>query len=252
MKDKILYYLVASITALSMSGSKNTQNSLTFTQEEESLKKNMSSSCYQASVPETKSDQSEPVESGTNAVNTSSADTPESSDAGSFAEQDQSLKPSSKPSATKKPVHTPGPQSTASSNAKENEKPELMSIQMIGILERELKTTDYGGIYMKGDSVIVLAVNSDSVLQVISDHNLGDSVTILPAKYSVKKLAATYRSLEKVFAQYNMTSLSTLVKENCIEVVTATDSERLKKFIKSLKYGDCVKIVLSDQPEELV
>lgn len=252
MKDKLIYFLAASIIAFSMSACENAQNSIAFTQEENSLKENVSSSSYQASVPETKSNQSDPVESGTNAVDTSSVDAAESPDASSFVEQDLLLKPSSKPSATKKPVLPPEPQPKTSSYPEEIEESELMSTQIIGILERELKTTDYGGIYMKGDSIIVLTVNKAPVLKVISDNNLGDTVTTLPAKYSVKELKSTHASLDKVFEKYNMTSLSTLVKENCVEVVIATNSDRLKKFIKSLKYGECVKVVISDQTEDVV
>lgn len=168
----------------------------------------------------------------------------ESFTVGNVACQTRLLKPAARP------ADTPKPKSESSSAREEDEISATTPTKAIGILERKLKTTDYGGVYMRGDSVVVLAVNKASVLKVINDNNLDHAVTVLPAKYSVKQLKSTYASLEKGFDRFDMTSIATLVMENRVEIVVADYSAELKAFIKSLKYSGCVKVVISNQPEE--
>lgn len=128
----------------------------------------------------------------------------------------------------------------------------LSSSEIMAALRRGLSSADYGGIYMRGDEVIVLSVDVEAVLKVINDNDFGDAVGVLPAKYSVNQLKSAHASLERVMDKYDISSVYTAVKENRVQVVTQKHSNGLSSFIKSLKNGGCIEVMGSEKAEEPV
>lgn len=110
-------------------------------------------------------------------------------------------------------------------------------------LKEKISEEDHGGIYIDGDSVIVMSVNDEEVKKYTDEFKKDlPQITLIHCRYSAKELAGVYDHLVKNVKHYNITGLSTDVINNRINVHTVKNNSELEKYLDSLENSDMICI----------